>query len=54
MLTYAIRRFLLALLTIWAISVLSFAIIQLPPGDYVTAYIAQLASSGVELSLIHI
>lgn len=50
MLTYAIRRFLLALLTIWAISVLSFAIIQLPPGDYVTAYIAQLASSGVDVT----
>ena len=50
MLTYIIRRFLLALLTIWAISVLSFAIIQLPPGDYVTAYIAQLASSGVDVT----
>lgn len=50
MLTYAIRRFLLALLTIWAISVLAFVIIQLPPGDYVTAYIAQLASSGVDVS----
>ncbi len=50
MLTYAIRRFLLALLTIWAISVLAFAIIQLPPGDYVTAYIAQLASSGVDVT----
>lgn len=50
MLTYTIRRFLLALLTIWAISVLSFAIIQLPPGDYVTAYIAQLASSGVDVT----
>ena len=50
MLTYAIHRFLLALLTIWAISVLAFAIIQLPPGDYVTAYIAQLASSGVDVT----
>ncbi len=50
MLAYAIRRFLLALLTIWAISVLAFAIIQLPPGDYVTAYIAQLASSGVDVT----
>src|SRR5438477_12566817 len=32
--------------TVWAISVLSFAIIQLPPGDYVTSYIAQMASMG--------
>lgn len=50
MLAYTIRRFFLALLTIWAISVLAFAIIQLPPGDYVTAYIAQLASSGVDVT----
>ena len=33
MVTYLIRRFLLALLTIWVISVLSFVIIQIPPGD---------------------
>lgn len=46
MLLYILRRVLLALLTIWAISVLSFVIIQLPPGDYITSYIAQMASSG--------
>ena len=32
--------------TVWAISVLSFVIIQLPPGDYVTSYIAQMAAIG--------
>ncbi len=37
---------MLAVFTVWAISILSFAIIQLPPGDYVDAYIAQLAASG--------
>ena len=31
-------------------SVLSFAIIQLPPGDYVTSYIAQMASMGSVVS----
>jgi peptide/nickel transport system permease protein len=36
----------LAAFTVWAISVLSFVIIQLPPGDYVTSYIAQMAASG--------
>ncbi|HHX45453.1 MAG TPA: ABC transporter permease [Chloroflexi bacterium] len=46
MLQYLVRRLLLAILTIWAVSVLSFAIIQLPPGDYVTAYIANLQASG--------
>jgi len=45
-LAYVGRRVLLAVFTVWAISVLSFAIIQLPPGDYVTSYIAQMASSG--------
>ena len=46
MLAYIGRRFVLAIFTVWAISVLSFVIIQLPPGDYVTSYIAQMASMG--------
>jgi len=46
MLAYIGRRALLAVFTVWAISVLSFAIIQLPPGDYVTSYIAQMATMG--------
>ena len=46
MLAYIGRRALLAVFTVWAISVLSFAIIQLPPGDYVSSYIAQMASMG--------
>jgi peptide/nickel transport system permease protein len=39
MLQYLVRRFVVALITIWAISVISFIIIQLPPGDFVTTYI---------------
>src|SRR2546430_4921694 len=50
MLAYIGRRVLLAIFTVWAISVLSFVIIQLPPGDYVTSYIAQMASSGSVVS----
>jgi peptide/nickel transport system permease protein len=46
MLAYIGRRALLAIFTVWAISVLSFVIIQLPPGDYVTSYIAQMAATG--------
>jgi len=46
MLAYLIRRAILAVLTIWAVSLLSFIIIQLPPGDYLTAYIAQMSASG--------
>jgi peptide/nickel transport system permease protein len=46
LLGYIGRRVLLAVFTVWAISVLSFIIIQLPPGDYVTSYIAQMATMG--------
>jgi peptide/nickel transport system permease protein len=49
-LAYIGRRVLLAVFTVWAISVLSFTIIQLPPGDYVTSYIAQMASTGSVVS----
>jgi peptide/nickel transport system permease protein len=46
MLSYLVSRVVMALFTILAISILSFAIIQLPPGDYVDAYIAQMSASG--------
>jgi peptide/nickel transport system permease protein len=46
MLAYIGRRAILAIFTVWAISMLAFAIIQLPPGDYVTSYIAQMAAMG--------
>src|SRR5713101_7081422 len=50
MLNYLIQRLLLAAVTIVFISLLSFIIIHLPPGDYIDAYIAQLASSGAIVS----
>lgn len=46
MLTYILRRLGVAALTVLAISVLAFIIIQLPPGDYLTAYMAALQSQG--------
>jgi peptide/nickel transport system permease protein len=46
MLTYIARRSVLAIFTVWAVSVLAFVIIQLPPGDYITSYIAQMAATG--------
>lgn len=46
LLTFLVRRVLIAFLTVWAVSILSFTIIKLTPGDYVTAYIAQMSSSG--------
>ncbi|MCC9074607.1 ABC transporter permease [Litorilinea aerophila] len=50
MVAYLIRRVFYGLLTIFAVSVLSFLIIQLPPGDYVTSYIASLEAQGDEVS----
>jgi peptide/nickel transport system permease protein len=43
---YILRRLLVAIGTVWSVSVISFVIIQLPPGDYVTSYIAQMAATG--------
>ena len=50
MLAYIGRRALLAVFTVWAISMLAFVIIQLPPGDYVSSYIAQMAAMGSVVS----
>jgi peptide/nickel transport system permease protein len=46
MLAYLFRRVMLAVLTTWAVSVLAYVVIELPPGDYITSYIAQMSSSG--------
>ncbi len=50
MVNYIVRRFFAGILTIWAASVISFVVIQLPPGDYVTSYIAMLQSTGTVVS----
>jgi peptide/nickel transport system permease protein len=46
MLGYILRRVLLMIPTLFVISVISFVIIQLPPGDYLTTYAAQMSSQG--------
>lgn len=50
MASYIIRRILAGLLTIWVASIISFVVIQAPPGDYVTAYISRLQASGSVVS----
>lgn len=50
MISYIIRRFIAGLITIWAATIISFIVIQLPPGDFVTSYIANLQSTGTVLS----
>src|SRR5699024_5172619 len=43
---YVIRRLLLMIPTLLAISLVSFIIIQLPPGDYLTSVITSAATRG--------
>ena len=50
MIAFIVRRSLLAIPMMIFISLIAFVIIQLPPGDYVTAYAAQLAQNGDYLS----
>ena len=47
MVRYILRRLVNMLVTIWAISVMSFIIIQLPPGDFLTTYISELRHEGM-------
>jgi peptide/nickel transport system permease protein len=46
MLGYLVRRIAVMIPTLLAISFLVFVIIQAPPGDYLTTYIAELQSQG--------
>ena len=50
MLQYIGRRFLLMIPTLFVITILSFGIIQLPPGDYLTFYVAELAAQGEDIT----
>jgi peptide/nickel transport system permease protein len=46
---YIIKRVLYMIPTLFVISLISFAIIQLPPGDFLTSYVSQLAAQGDSL-----
>lgn len=48
---YVLRRLVYMVITLFLLSVLSFIIIQLPPGDYVTSYIAQMSQRGESVDL---
>ena len=50
MLEYVLRRVLYMIPTLIAISIVSFLVIQLPPGDFLTTYAATLAAEGQVLS----
>jgi peptide/nickel transport system permease protein len=50
MLQYTIRRLIIAIPTLFAMSLVSFVLIQLPPGDFLTSYAAQLAQMGEQIA----
>jgi peptide/nickel transport system permease protein len=45
-LEYIIRRILIAIPTLFLVALVGYISMELPPGDYVTRYVAQLESSG--------
>jgi peptide/nickel transport system permease protein len=46
MLRFVVRRILYMILTLIVVSILSFAIIQLPPGDYLTTVVTNMRATG--------
>ncbi|MFC7457619.1 ABC transporter permease [Brachybacterium sp. GCM10030267] len=51
---YLLRRVLIMIPTLFAISIASFVLIQLPPGDYVTTLVAQYSAQGDQLDAARI
>jgi len=47
---YLLKRFLYMLLLLFFVSIVSFIIIQLPPGDFLTTYTSRMAESGSDVS----
>ncbi len=45
---FIVRRILYFIPTVFVISIVTFILIQLPPGDYISAYAAELEASGQE------
>jgi peptide/nickel transport system permease protein len=54
MLAYIIKRLLLLPLLLFIFSVVAFALIQAPPGDFITSYVAELAASGSAMDRVQI
>jgi peptide/nickel transport system permease protein len=51
---YVLHRLLILPVLLFVFSVTVFAIVQAPPGDFLTAYTATLASSGTSISAEHL
>jgi peptide/nickel transport system permease protein len=54
MIVFILKRMLILLPLLIVISIISFTIIQLPPGDYISSYVAQLKAAGREVTEMEI
>jgi peptide/nickel transport system permease protein len=45
---YIAKRFTYMVFTVWIVTLISFIIIQLPPGDYVSSLVSQMVAQGVD------
>ena len=50
MLVYILRRVLIIIPMLLAVSIVAFLVIQAPPGDFLTVYISQLESRGEQVA----
>ena len=50
MLSYIIRRFIYMIIILIVLSIVAFIIIQLPPGDFLSAYIATIKAGGGDVN----
>lgn len=51
MLRYIVRRFIIMIPTLIAVTILSFIVIELPPGDFVDAYVGEMRAKGEKMGL---
>ena len=48
---YLLKKFAGMIIMLFIVSIVTFILIQLPPGDYLSTYMAQLSASGEEVSI---
>ena len=47
---YVLQRLVYLVFLVWMVSIVTFIVIQLPPGDYLSTYISRLEQAGEDLS----
>ena len=48
--SYILQRLVYLVFLVWMVSIVTFIVIQLPPGDYLSTYISRLEQAGEDLS----